>query len=333
MSEKPREKRVAENLKMVFMGSPEFSIPSLRRLTGEFGLVACVTQPEKPRGRGLKVEPTPVKQAAMELGVPVVEPRKLSTPDFLSWLRGVEPDLCVGVAFGQIVPSEVLNIPPLGFVNVHPSLLPRLRGAAPIQRAIMNGEETTGVTTMYMDEGLDTGDIILQAEVAISPDDNYKSLHDRLAEVAADLVAKTVGLIAAGRAPRIPQDHSKATWAPHIKAEDEVIDWKKSAKEIVNQVRGLDPAPGASTALNGKRIKIWRARALGGGIVTLGGSDGPRPGEVLVADQLQGLLVATGDGIIKVEEIQKEGGRRMDTASFLRGFPLRPRVSFGTDPF
>ncbi|HHY39038.1 MAG TPA: methionyl-tRNA formyltransferase, partial [Clostridia bacterium] len=255
---------MTRKLKTVFMGSPEFSIPSLKRLAEDklCDLVACVTQPDKPKDRGLKVKPTPVKLAATELEIPVVEPRRLSTPEFLSWLRGIKPDLCIGVAFGQLVPPEVLNIPPLGFVNVHPSLLPRLRGAAPIQRALMNGEEITGVTTMYMDEGFDTGDIILQMAVAIKPDDNYKSLHDRLAEAAADLVAETVKLIAKGKAPRISQDHSKATWAPHIKAEDETIHWKKSAKEIVNQIRALDPAPGASTVLNGKRVKIWRARAL-----------------------------------------------------------------------
>jgi methionyl-tRNA formyltransferase len=315
----------SKKIKIVYMGSPNFSVPSLKCLSEHYNIAACVTQPERPKGRGLKIRSTPVKKAALELGIPVVEPTRLSHPDFLACLKGMSPDLCIGVAFGQLIPKEVLDIPPLGFVNVHPSLLPELRGAAPIQWALINGNEVTGVTTMYMDEGFDTGDIILQSTAPIRPDDNYESLHDRLAEVAAQLLLKTVDLIADGRALRIVQDHDKATWAPHIRAKEERIDWGRSARDIVNHVRALDPAPGASTTLGGKRIKIWRSSENRQEPEI----PAPAPGTVIVVDSKEGLLsVATGNGIVNIEEIQREGGRRMATDSFLRGFEMKPGTVF-----
>lgn len=308
-------------MKIVFMGTPDFAVPALRALAAGSKVAAVVTQPDRPRGRGRKVYPSPVKKAATELKIPVYQPERVRDESFINIMREMEPDLVAVVAFGQILPAELLEIPDLGCVNLHASLLPGYRGAAPIQRAIMNGERETGVTTMMMDVGLDTGDMLLQSRTAIADNDNFGTLHDRLAEDGAKLLRKTVELLAAGSLARIPQDHSKATYASMIKREDELIDWHNQAAVIRNQVRGLDPWPGARTGLGGKVLKIWKAElpgrhpdqpGAGGGVLNA------VPGQVLGMTD-GGLAVQCGDVPLIIREIQLEGGKRMDAADFMRG--------------
>jgi len=314
-------------VKIVFMGTPDFAVPALRALAAGPKVAAVVTQPDRSRGRGKKVYPPPVKNAAIELKIPVYQPERVKDGSFISMLREIGPDLVVVVAFGQILPAELLAIPPLGCINVHASLLPRYRGAAPIQRAIMEGERETGVTTMKMDAGLDTGDMLLQSGTVIHDNDNFGTLHDRLAEDGARLLLKTVELLAAGKLAGIPQDHSKSTYAHMIKRDDELIDWNKKAEAIRNQVRGLDPWPGARTGLGGKVLKIWKAELPGRQFVVPGSGEDQLnsvPGQVLgLVDG--GLAVQCGDVPLVVREIQLEGGKRMAAADFMRGV----RVSAG----
>jgi methionyl-tRNA formyltransferase len=308
------------------MGTPDFAVPSLRALVeSEFRVLRVVTQPDRPRGRGNKLTPGPVKAYALKQGLGILQPARIRDQVFVDLIRELDPDFIVVVAFGRILPRVVLEIPRLGCVNVHASLLPRFRGAAPVHWAVMNGEPETGVTTMLMDEGLDTGDILLQEKTVIGPDDNAGVVHDRLAELGASLLVRTLDRMTAGELVPRPQDETRATYAPPLRREHEVIDWTRPAEQIKNQVRGLDPWPGAHTVLDGRVLKVWRAEIAGD-------RDGGRPGQVLRADPVHGLVVGTGAGAVRLLEVQPAGRRRIRAEDFLRGCPLPPGKAFGWAP-
>jgi len=314
-------------MKVVFMGTPVFAVPSLQALAGAgFDMTAVVTRPDRPSGRGKKVQLTPVKKEALGLGIPVFQPEKVREDTFVSLLRGLQPHIIIVVAFGQILPAEILDIPPLGCVNVHSSLLPKYRGAAPMQRAIMNGESQTGVTTMLMERGLDSGDILLQSSMQIGVEDSFGKVHDRLSKLGSKLLLETVELLAQGKLSGVPQNHEKATYAPPITRDDEVINWHNRAGDIKNQVRGLSPRPGARTAVGEKVLKIWnvggpeRNSKLGAGNATPG---------CVIGFREDGLAVHCGDYPLVIKEMQIQGGKRLGAAEFLRGFRIQPGTQLG----
>ncbi len=298
-------------MRILFMGTPEFAVPCLEALL-QAGHEVCgvYTQPDKPKGRGYALAPPPVKELAQRFGLPVFQPKTLRTPEAAAEARALAPEVIVVVAYGKILPKEILEIPPRGCVNVHASLLPKYRGAGPIQWAVLNGETVTGVTTMYMAEGLDTGDMILRRETPIGPEETAGELHDRLSQLGAQLLTETLGQIAAGTAPRIPQEGA-SSYAPMLTKDLCPVDWTKSAQQVHNQVRGLSPWPVASTVYQGKRLRIHRA-ALADGI---SGS----PGELRTADGR--FVVCCGEGAVELCSVQYEGGKRMDGVDFLRGHP------------
>lgn len=312
-------------MRILFMGTPEFAVPSLNILADRgYQVAAVVTVPDRPRGRGQKTQASPVKVAALSRSIPVLQPEDLSHPSFISELRAIAPDLIVVVAF-RILPPAVFQLPPKGTFNLHASLLPKYRGAAPIARAIMNGESETGVTTFLLQERVDTGSILLQARVRIGPDETAGELHDKLAEVGAEIVLQTVRLIELGKAEPRPQNDSQATSAPKIFKEDCRIDWSRPANVIHNFVRGLSPVPGAWCMLNGVLVRVFRTSR------TVSGREGQgvaHPGVILRADD-GSLTVQTGDGPIAILELQQEGRKRMGVAEFLRGFALREGDRFG----
>lgn len=315
-------------MKIVFFGTPGFAVPSLDAVLAVGEVVAVVTRADKPRGRGLQVEPPPVARAANEYALEVRQPASLRDPAFLARLHDLAPDIGVLVAYGRLVPPEVLAIPPRGIVNVHPSLLPRYRGAAPIARAIAAGEAETGVTILYLSEELDAGDIILQRPVPILPDDTTRTMTARLAEEGASLLAEALRLIEAGRAPRRPQDPSEATWAKPLTREEAEIDWRRPAPAIVNLVRACDPWPGAFTRVRDHELKIWRAAAA-----AEPGADRRPPGTVLrvPADDRAPLEVAAGEGRVLVHEVQPAAGRRMSAAAYARGHAVEAGAVLGRD--
>jgi methionyl-tRNA formyltransferase len=302
-------------MRVIFMGTPDFAVPALRALAeADYDLVAVVTQPDRPKGRGKKNTSPPVKEAAVSLKIPIFQPAKIKDPDFISALRDLSPDIIVVVAYGRILPKDILTLPGYGCINVHASLLPKYRGAAPIHWAVINGEKLTGITTMFMDEGLDTGDMILRETVPIHDDDNVGALHDRLAVLGADLLIKTLSLLRCGRAVRQPQA-GESSYAPMLKAEDELILWDRPARDSYNQIRGMDPWPGARTTMHGKVLKIWRAELLeGNGSAFI-------PGQIISAGS-DGIIVQTGKGRLKISELQLQGAKRLCSADFLRGTPL-----------
>ncbi|NLU49853.1 MAG: methionyl-tRNA formyltransferase [Syntrophomonadaceae bacterium] len=311
-------------MRIVFMGTPEFAVPSLYKLIMAGNDVALVvTQPDRPRGRGRRVMASPVKTLAEEFGLPVFQPSRLKDPDAIKEICLQEPELIVVVAYGQILPPELLSYPRYGCINLHASLLPAYRGPAPIQRAIMAGETVTGVTTMYMEETLDTGDIILRREVPIEAEITFGELSERLAEIGGGLVLDTVEQIQWGAAPRIPQDESQVSYAPLLKPEDEVIDWSKSAVQIFNQLRALNPRPGAYTLINGVKVKIFRGR------VVEDSSQG-KAGRVVEVINQEGFVVQTGQGRLLVLEVQREGRKKLSGRDFLKGFTVTPGMELGT---
>lgn len=302
-------------LRTVFMGTPEFALHTLHTLLeSEVRLVGVYTQPDRPKGRGNLLTPPPVKVLAQERGIPVRQPLKLREPAVVEELRKLAPDLIVVVAFGQILPKSVLEVPRYGCINVHASLLPRYRGAAPINKAIMDGEEVTGVTTMLMDVGLDTGPMLVKKSLPIGPEDTAGDVHDRLSRLGAEAMAETLGRLCAGTLRPEAQDDALSSYAPMLKKEDGLIDWSRPAREIHNQVRGLDPWPGAYTHLGGEMLKIARTSVEAGG---------GEPGTVLSAGT-DGVRVACGEGVLKVGELQLPGKRRLPASDFLRGRPLPP---------
>lgn len=301
-------------LNVVFMGTAPFAVPCLRALLDAGHQVsAVVSQPDRPRGRGMKLQPSAVKALALERGLPVLQPEKASQPEFIEELRQLAPQVLVVVAYGQILRPAVLEIPPLGCINVHGSLLPELRGAAPIQWSIIRGYAETGVTTMYMDVGMDTGDMIYTAACPILPEDTTLSLAERLAPLGADLLVKTLADLEQGVAPREVQDAARATYAPMLKREDGLIDWTQSAVEIRNRIHGCNPSPGALARRGEEPVKLWRAE-----IVT--GMDVLAPGTVLDAMQ---LVISTGDGALRLLEVQPENRGRVSGAEYARGYRVQ----------
>lgn len=302
-------------MRAIFMGTPDFAVPSLKAIVDAgHEVVAVVTQPDRPKGRGKREAPPPVKESARSLNIPVFQPLRIKDPDFINLLKGLSPDVIVVVAFGRILPSEILSIPRYGCINVHASLLPKYRGSAPIHWAVMNGEKETGITTMYMDEGMDTGDIILRETVPINDSDTVSIVHDRLALLGAQLLTKTLYLIERGEAPRLPQSGTPS-YAPMLKAEDELIFWDRPARDIYNRIRGLNSWPGARTTLSGRVLKIWSSEVL-----EEDGKEG-RPGQVLSSGS-DGIVVRTGTGRLKITELQLQGAKRLSSADFLRGTPI-----------
>src|SRR3990167_749556 len=307
-------------MRIVFMGTPEFAVPSLKALV-ESGdeVVALVAQPDKPKGRGLKPSPPPTRVVAEELGIPVLQPPGIRTEAFLQELAKLRPDLICVAAYGKILPKTVLELPQFGCLNVHASLLPKYRGAAPINWAIARGEKVTGITIMQMDEGMDTGDILLTREMPIDYDDTGETLTGKLSLAGAELLLQAIAELRKGYLRPLKQDDSAATYAPMLKKEDGGIDWGKPAGEIRNQIRGMLPWPGAFTFLNGKLIKIYKAAVAEG--------EG-KQGEVV--DAPQGVLrVMTGKGALDILELQIEGGKRLDAKAFLSGRRIEPGAVLG----
>jgi len=316
---------IASPWRIIFFGTPDFAIPSLRGLLeGRDEVVAVVTQPDRSKGRGRKVIPPPVKEFALQKEITPFQPEKVKEEWFQDILKGLHPDLFVVVAFGQILPRSVLIIPKYGGINLHASLLPKYRGAAPIAWAILNGEKVTGVSTMMMDEGMDTGEILLQAEVPIGEEETAETLHDKLASLGAQLLMETLEKMKKGDLCPIPQDHSKATFAPPLKKEDGWIDWKKEAEKISRQVRAFNPWPGAFTEWSGHLLKIFL------GEVRHGTPKG-ETGEVLWVGS-DFIEVETGKGSFLIKEVQLEGKRRMGVRDFLSGHPISVGTVFPSPP-
>ncbi|NYE58252.1 methionyl-tRNA formyltransferase [Carboxydothermus ferrireducens] len=307
--------RVANNMRIVYMGTPEFAVKPLAKLISHHEVALVVTKPDAAAGRGKKVISSPVKLFAQENHLRVITPLKFNEEVYREILA-VKPEVIVVAAYGKLLPREILNIPPYGCLNIHASLLPFYRGAAPIERCLMAGEKETGITIMYMDEGLDTGDIALQEKVAINQEITGGELREILAEIGADLIIEALKRLREGGLPRVPQDHQLATYAPPLKKEDEIIHWADSAEKIRNQIRALNPVPGAYTVFRGKKIKIWKAK--------VGEFSGKKPGEIIFADRKNGFLVATGERGLQILELQPEGGKKMSWESFLNGY--RPLV-------
>lgn len=302
-------------MRVVFMGTPDFSVPTLECII-EAGheVVGVVTQPDKAKGRGKKVVYTPVKEKALEHGLTVYQPRRAREPEFIEQMRALNPDVMVVVAFGQILPKELLDIPKYGCVNVHASLLPKYRGAAPIQWAVIRGEKVSGVTTMQMDVGLDTGDMLLKTEVPLAEDETGGSLHDKLSVLGGDLLIETLkGLEARTIVPEKQDDSQSGEYARMLDKSLGKIDFSMRAEEIERLIRGLNPWPSAYTSYNNKTMKLWKARVVSGGEAV--------PGQVLAVDK-KGFTVQTGDGALQILELQMEGKKRMDAGAFLRGCPL-----------
>jgi methionyl-tRNA formyltransferase len=302
-------------MRIVFMGTPDFAVPSLEALLkSDDQVVGVVTQPDRPKGRGQSLTSSLIKLIAEREKLPLLQPTKMKDPGFLDALRAWKPDLITVAAFGRILPPVILNLPPKGCINVHGSLLPKYRGAGPIQWAIINGETETGITTMLMDEGMDTGAMLLQKRLTITPEDTAGTLSPRLAELGGRLLIETLAQLRAGTLVSHQQDHSQATLAPLLKKEDGVIDWTKSATEIANRIRGLSPWPGAYTFAGEERWMIWRAAAA----PEIASAS---PGRVIAVAK-ETIHVATGRGVLALMELQPANGRRMSVAQYLAGHPV-----------
>jgi len=296
-------------MRIVFIGTGEIGVPTLHVLQkSEHQLVGVVTQPDKPVGRGQKIEATPIKKAIAGSSIPVLQPTRIKDPQAIHQIRELRPELIVVMAYGQILSQDLLRIPTSACLNLHASLLPHWRGAAPIQAAIAAGDRETGITVMYMDEGLDTGDILLQKRIDISPNETGGSLHDRLATLASEAMLESLELIESGNAPKVPQDGALATYAPKLTRENGRIDWKEPAEIIERKIRAYDPWPAAFTEFNGRKLKAFSASIIG-----LSG----KPGEILRRDKE--LVIAANDCALSLTEVQLEGKRRMNAAEFLRG--------------
>lgn len=308
-------------MRVVFMGTPEFAVPSLKALLDAgYGVVGVFTQPDRPVGRGHKLAACPVKKLAVERGVPVYQFERLRNEEGLACLRSLAPDIVVTAAFGQILSQALLDVPKMGTVNVHASLLPAYRGAAPINWCILNGETRTGVTTMLTDAGVDTGAMLLRRETDIGETETAAELSARLSQLGAELLIETLKGYIAGEIAPTPQDERLASRQPMLKKEMGLIDWTRSAKEIACQARGLDPWPSAYTDYAGGTLKIYRARpAVGEG----------EPGTVLRSSAKEGLFVACGEGALEVLEMQAPGGKRMSARAYLAGKKIEPGTRFG----
>jgi methionyl-tRNA formyltransferase len=317
-------------MRIVFMGTPDFAVPSLRMLVEEgYEVAAVVTQPDRPKGRKRELTPSPVKVFALARGLPVLQPEKMRAAEAVEAVASYRPDLIVTAAYGQILPRAVLDLPRLGCVNVHGSLLPRYRGGAPIQRCVMNGEKVTGVTLMYMAEGLDTGDMIARVEVPITDEDTAGTMFEKLSLAGAELLREWLPRIAEGTAPREPQNDAEATYAPNLTREDERIDWSGTAREVFNRVRGLSPMAGGFTYWNGEVFKVWGCRVPGESDKQLRREwEAMPPGSVLETGAF-GIRVRTGDGSIVLTEVQPAGKKTLPAAEFAKGARLAPGTVLG----
>lgn len=305
------------------MGTPDFAVPSLRALLeGGYEVVGVFCQPDRPKGRGHKLVACPVKELASSAGIPVFQPERIKREEGVAMLKSCAPDLCVTAAFGQLLSQEILDIPPLGTINVHSSLLPKHRGSAPINWSVIKGDPVTGVTTMFTDRGMDTGDILLMRETPIGPRENAGELSDRLAVMGAELLIETIRALEAGTLVRTPQDHDAATYEPKMDKELGRIDWSKTAQEIDWLVRGTTPWPGAFTTLGDQTIKVFE-------LTVLDGAASGAPGEIMAADAKQGLVVSCGDHDVILSQIQMPGAKRMNAKDYLRGHTMETGVCLG----
>ena len=309
-------------LNLVFCGTPGFAVPTLDKLVeAGFRIQLVVTQPDRPKGRGLELVSSPIKQRALELGLPIVQPVSVrNNADFRVQLTSLQPDAVIVVGYGRIIPQWMLDLPPLGNINLHASLLPKYRGAAPIQWAIARGETLTGVTTMEIDAGLDTGDVLLQREFPISADDTAETLAPKLATIGAELTVETLRGLQTGSVPKRRQDHAQATLAPILKKEDGLIDFSRVATDILNRLRGFQPWPGAYTKFRGKTLQVWRATALDLSV--------PLARVKVEGDHL--FVGCGGDTAIELLEVQLEGKKRTSGADFIRGHRLQPGEKLGS---
>ncbi len=312
-------------MKLVFCGTPQFAVPTLEKLRQAHEVALVVTQPDRPQGRGLELAASPVKQCALRHGIPVTQPERIkNNAEFRAQLEKIAPEVIVVVGYGRLIPAWMLQLPHYGNLNLHASLLPKYRGAAPIQWAIAEGEKLTGVTIMHLDEGLDIGDILLQHEIAIAPDDTAVTLAPRLAAVGADLMLETLRLLREDKIIRVPQDHAQATLAPILKREDGLIDFSRPAQMIVNRLRGFQPWPGAYTFFRGKKLSIIAARVA---------VAGPKLNPAEIAMWNGRLLAGCGAGsTLEIDEVQLEGKRRTSAADFARGYRIPPGERMGEAP-
>ncbi|MFC1883881.1 methionyl-tRNA formyltransferase [Thermodesulfobacteriota bacterium] len=322
-TEKRAKSKFPDNPRIVFMGTPEFAVPSFKALMENGSRVlAVVTQPDRPKGRGRKMTPPPVKEAALSYGLPVYQPERASEQDFCEDIRSLKPHVLFVVAFGQVLKNQLLGIPSWGVLNTHASLLPRYRGAAPIHWAVLNKEEKTGLTAMKMDEGLDTGPILLQEETGIFPGETTGELHNRLAAMSGDFILKTLNLLKEGKIQEIPQDHSCATYAPKIDRGMSRIKWSRPAESVSALMRGLDPWPGAFSTLGSKEIKLFSPK------IRVEDRLKPLPGRIIgFKEDL--VEVETGDGVVGIAELQAPGKKRLSAGDFLRGFKVDKGAVFG----
>ena len=311
-------------MRVIFMGTPDFAVGTLQALIASgHEVVAVVTQPDKPKGRGKAMQFTPVKEVAVEAGIPVLQPKKVRAPEVVEELKSYAPDVIVVVAFGQLIPKTILEMPRYGCVNVHASLLPKYRGAAPIQWAVIDGEEKSGVTTMQMDEGLDTGDMLLTEEVVLDPEETGGSLFDKLSVVGAQLLLKTLTALENGTVtPQKQPKESTTAYAAMLNKKMGEINWMQSAVQIERLVRGLNPWPSAYTHLGGKTLKIWKAA------VVPDKEQAEQPGSVILENKKH-VAVQTGDGVLEILELQLEGKKRMTADAFLRGYQLENGTKLG----
>ncbi len=304
-------------MRILFMGTAEFAVPSLKALlASEHQVIGVVTQPDRPAGRGRQLRISPVKGVAAEVGLPVYQPERVRSEEFIGLVRELNPDINVVAAFGQIIPKAILDIPKFGNVNVHGSILPKYRGAAPVHYALFNGETVTGVTTMLMNTGLDTGPILQQRGIEIQADDNEATLESRLADVGAELLIETLEAIEKGLVTPMPQDDLLATYSPSVKREECEIAWARSARDIVNRVRGCTPRPGAHTVIQDIPIKVWSCS-----VADHADSEGS-PGDVLMVDS-DGIVVRAGDGAVLLTEVQPANRKRMAAGEFARGYQIK----------
>lgn len=311
-----------EPFRIIFMGTPDFAVPSLEALIqGSFEVVAVVTQPDRPKGRGRKLVPPPVKLMAEKYGIDLYQPAKIRSPEFINILKSYDPDLIVVAAYGKILPESIIDLPRHGCVNVHGSLLPRHRGAAPIQWSIIKGDPEVGVTIMQMDKGMDTGDILMKASITPEPDETSGTLFPKIARLGSHTLMDTLDMLTEGGLAMIDQDASMATSAPMLRKDNGLIDWSKPAIEIHCLIRGLDPWPTAFSFLDDKKFQFFKPEIVHQ-------NSTKHPGTLLRADR-EGLLIATGNFCLLIREIQTEGKRRMEVGDFLNGWPLEPGCVFG----
>ncbi len=316
-------------MKVVFMGTPDFAVPALQILLDRrYSLQAVVTQPDRPKGRGRSTAPPPVKILAEEYGLLVLQPESVRQKAVIEILRSLAPDVILVVAYGQILPESILNIPALGCINIHASLLPKYRGAAPIHWAIIRGESETGITTMFMDSGMDTGDILLKRALPIGPYDTTGSLHNSLSHMGAEVLIETLKQLEAGTLNRLPQNEELATYAPMLKKEDGLIDWREPATTLHRKIRGLFPWPGAYTYFQGKMLKLLEVVP---GEKTLAEIGDFRPGEVLDGDSADGPVIACGEGCLRIVQIQPQNKKAMKCSDFCRGYHLITGARLGNE--